>query len=117
MAYRSDAARVLQRRHSTGGSENGQTGSRGGEYLIEPTFSISRSASGLTRKKAHCIESRQGTDAMPSQMSERSDLAEQIARCRRLANAITDQATVQLLLAMAIEYELRLNSISQRPLG
>src|SRR5207249_11915879 len=74
---------------------------------------ISRSASGLTRKKAHCIESRHEDDAMPSQMSERSDLAEQIARCRRLANAITDQATVQLLLAMAIEYELRLDRISQ----
>jgi chorismate mutase len=51
---------------------------------------------------------------MPGQMSERSDLAEQIARCRRLANAITDEATVQLLLAMAIEYELRLDRISQR---
>jgi hypothetical protein len=73
-----------------------------------------KSASGVTRKKAHCIESRHEDDAMPSQMSERSDLAEQIARCRRLANAITDQATVQLLLAMAIEYELRLNRISQR---
>jgi hypothetical protein len=41
-----------------------------------------KSASGVTRKKAHCIESRHEDDAMPSQMSERSDLAEQIARCR-----------------------------------
>ena len=50
---------------------------------------------------------------MPTQMTERSDLAEQVARCRRLAD-INDQATVQKLLAMAGEYELRLDSISQK---
>jgi hypothetical protein len=54
---------------------------------------------------------------MPSQMSEWSDLAEQIARCRRLANGITDQATVQKLLALAVEYQLRLDGISQRHLS
>jgi hypothetical protein len=53
---------------------------------------------------------------MPNQMSERSDLSEQIARCRRLAKDITDQATVQKLLALAVEYQLRLDAISNRPL-
>jgi len=53
---------------------------------------------------------------MPNQMSERSDLLEQIARCRRLANDITDQATIQKLLALAMEYQLRLDETSQRPL-
>jgi hypothetical protein len=51
---------------------------------------------------------------MPSDTNERSDLAEQIARCRRLANSLSDQATVQQLLAMAVEYQLRLDEIGQR---
>src|SRR5438105_8985092 len=85
MAYRADAARVLQRRHSTGGSENGQTGSRGGEYLIEPTFSIKKIGRRSDTKKGTLYRITSGTDAMPSHMSEGSDLAE--PRCRRLANA------------------------------
>jgi hypothetical protein len=51
---------------------------------------------------------------MPSETNERSDLADQIARCRRLADSLTDQATVQQLLAMAVEYQVRLDKISQR---
>ena len=55
------------------------------------------------------------TDAMPGHTSERSDLAEQVARCRRLAKEIADPATVQQLLAMATEYQLLLDGITQRP--
>ena len=42
-------------------------------------------------------------------------VAEQIARRCRLANSMTDQATVQQLLMMTDEYQLRLDKISQRP--
>jgi len=52
---------------------------------------------------------------MPSPDERAKDLAEQIARRCRLANSMTDQATVQQLLMMTDEYQLRLDKISQRP--
>jgi len=51
---------------------------------------------------------------MPSHTSERSELAEQVERCRRLASEITDPGTVQELLTLANEIELRLDNVSQR---
>lgn len=48
---------------------------------------------------------------LPNQISsERADLLVQIARCRRLAKEVHDQPTIQKLLALAAEYEERLNS-------
>jgi hypothetical protein len=48
---------------------------------------------------------------LPNQVSsERADLLVQIARCRRLAKEIHDQPTVEKLLALALEYKLRLNA-------
>jgi hypothetical protein len=48
---------------------------------------------------------------LPNQSSsERADLLVQIERCRRLAHQITDQKTARTLLAMAVEYEQRLDS-------
>jgi hypothetical protein len=48
---------------------------------------------------------------MPNQIDgEHTGLLEQIARCRRLAKEIHDQATVEGLLALAAEYEKRLQS-------
>jgi hypothetical protein len=41
--------------------------------------------------------------------SERSQLAKQVERCRRLANEITDPGTVQELLTLANEIEMRLD--------
>jgi hypothetical protein len=41
---------------------------------------------------------------------ERVDLLVQIARCRRLAKQIVDEATAQQLLALAAGYEEQLNS-------
>jgi hypothetical protein len=47
---------------------------------------------------------------LPNQISnERADLLVQIARCRRLAKEVYDQATVKKLLELAAEYEQRLN--------
>ena len=51
---------------------------------------------------------------MPSHTSERSELAKQVERCRRLANEITDPGTVQELLTLANEIELRLGNVGQR---
>jgi hypothetical protein len=51
---------------------------------------------------------------MPSHTSERSELAKQVERCRRLANEITDPGTVQELLTLANEIELRLVNVRQR---
>ena len=51
---------------------------------------------------------------MPSHTSERSELAEQVERCRRLANEINDPGTVQELLTLANEIELRLGNVCQR---
>jgi hypothetical protein len=47
---------------------------------------------------------------MPNQIEEPAGLLEQIARCRRLAKEVGDQPTVEKLLALAAEYEQRLNS-------
>jgi hypothetical protein len=47
---------------------------------------------------------------MPNQIDEPAGLLEQIARCRRLAKEVHDQATMEKLLALAAEYEQRLNS-------
>ncbi len=48
---------------------------------------------------------------LPNQISgERVDLLVQIARCRRLAKQVVDEATAQQLLALAAEYEQQLNS-------
>jgi hypothetical protein len=47
---------------------------------------------------------------MPNQIDEPAGLLEQIARCRRLAKEVHDQATVQKLLALAAEYEQKLNA-------
>jgi hypothetical protein len=47
---------------------------------------------------------------MPNQINEPSGLLEQIARCRRLAKEVGDQITMEKLLALAAEYEQRLNS-------
>jgi hypothetical protein len=47
---------------------------------------------------------------MPNQIDEPTGLLEQIARCCRLAKEIHDEATVEKLLALAAEYEQRLNS-------
>jgi hypothetical protein len=49
--------------------------------------------------------------ALPNQISgERVGLFVQIARCRRLAKPVVDEATAQQLLAPAAEYEQQLNS-------
>jgi hypothetical protein len=43
---------------------------------------------------------------LPNQISSaRIDLLVKIARCKRLAKEVTDQPTVQRLLALAAEYE------------
>jgi hypothetical protein len=47
---------------------------------------------------------------MPNQIDEPGRLLEQIARCRRLAKEVHDQATVQTLLGLAAEYEQKLNA-------
>jgi len=48
---------------------------------------------------------------LPNQISsERADLLVQIAKCRRLAKEVHDQTTIEKLLALAVEYELRLNN-------
>jgi hypothetical protein len=50
---------------------------------------------------------------LPNQISsERVDLRVQIEKCRRLAGTLTDEQTIQKLLALAAEYELRLNQTS-----
>ena len=46
---------------------------------------------------------------MPNQIDEPAVLREQIERCRRLAREVTDRATADKLLALAVEYEQRLN--------
>ena len=46
----------------------------------------------------------------PNQIDEPAALLEQIARCRRLAKEVYDQATAEKLLALAAEYEQRLSS-------
>jgi hypothetical protein len=47
---------------------------------------------------------------LPNQVSsERADLLVQIAKCRRLAKDVDDQETIKRLLALATEYEQRLN--------
>jgi hypothetical protein len=47
---------------------------------------------------------------MPNQIEgEHTGLLEQIARCRRLAKEVHDQPTAERLLALAAEYEKRLN--------
>jgi hypothetical protein len=51
---------------------------------------------------------------LPNQISsERADLFVQIARCRRLAYQIGDRETTDRLLALAVEYEQRLNAPPQ----
>jgi hypothetical protein len=48
---------------------------------------------------------------LPNQISsERADLLVQIARCGRLAKEVHDRATAEKLLALAAEYEQRLNT-------
>jgi hypothetical protein len=48
---------------------------------------------------------------LPNQISsDRADLLVQIARCRRLAKEVHDQPTVEKLLALAAEYEQRLQT-------
>ena len=64
--------------------------------------------------EAPCSKSGHGSDAMPSHTSERSELAKQVERCRRLANELTDPGTVQELLTLANEIELRLVNVRQR---
>ena len=51
---------------------------------------------------------------MPSHTSERSELAKQVECCRRLANEITDPGTVQELLTLTNEIEVRLVNVRQR---
>jgi hypothetical protein len=52
---------------------------------------------------------------LPNQISsERIDLVVQIEKCRRLARTITDQGTIQNLLALAAEYERQLNQTPHR---
>jgi hypothetical protein len=52
---------------------------------------------------------------LPNQVdSEHAGLLEQIARCRRLAKEVHDQATVEKLLALAAEYEQRLRAVRLR---
>jgi hypothetical protein len=47
---------------------------------------------------------------MPNQIEgEHYGLLQQIARCRRLAKELHDQVTVERLLALAAEYEQKLN--------
>jgi hypothetical protein len=46
---------------------------------------------------------------MPNQIDEPAYLRTQIERCRRLAKEVHDQDTVERLLALAAEYEQRLN--------
>ena len=49
---------------------------------------------------------------MPNQIDgEHSGLLEQIARCRRLAKEVHDQATVDSLLALAAEYEQQVKAL------
>jgi hypothetical protein len=45
---------------------------------------------------------------MPNQIDEPAYLLEQIARCRRLAKGLRDEATVERLLGLAAEYEQRI---------
>jgi hypothetical protein len=53
---------------------------------------------------------RLGMARMPNQIEgEHYGLLQQIARCRRLAKEIHDQVTVERLLALAAEYEQKLN--------
>jgi hypothetical protein len=48
---------------------------------------------------------------LPNQIGrERVDLIVQIARCRRLAQDVTDNLTVERLLALASEYEQQLHT-------
>jgi hypothetical protein len=51
---------------------------------------------------------------MPNQIDEPPGLLEQIARCRRLAKEVHDQATVQMLLSLAAEYEQKLTAQSPK---
>jgi hypothetical protein len=51
---------------------------------------------------------------MPNQIDgEHAGLREQIARCRRLAQEVSDEKTVRRLLALAIEYEQKLSPPAQ----
>jgi hypothetical protein len=65
------------------------------------------SATGPTDLACLCFSAAMAR--MPNQIDgEHTGLLEQIARCRRLAKEIQDQATVERLLALAAEYEKRL---------
>ena len=44
----------------------------------------------------------------PREHDYRGDLAEQVARCRRLADALTDRQTIATLTELAREYEARI---------
>jgi hypothetical protein len=46
----------------------------------------------------------------PNQIDEPAYLLEQIARCRRLAKGLRDEATVERLLGLAAEYEQRMKA-------
>jgi hypothetical protein len=47
---------------------------------------------------------------LPNQInSERADLLFKIAKCRRFAREVSDEETAKRLLALAAEYEHRLN--------
>jgi hypothetical protein len=51
----------------------------------------------------------------PNQIDgEHTGLLEQIARCRRLAKEVPDQRTAETLMALAVEYELRLKAPQQK---
>ena len=47
-------------------------------------------------------------------MTESSDLREQAAKCRRLANASLDPQTIASLTALALEYDARGLVIEER---
>jgi hypothetical protein len=66
-----------------------------------------------TRKEA--LYTTQPMHRLPNQISsERADLLVRIERCRRLASTVTDEVTIQKLLALAAEYELQLNQTQHR---
>jgi hypothetical protein len=55
---------------------------------------------------------------LPNQVdSEHAGLLEQIARCRRLAKQVHDQATSERPLALAAEYEQRFKTRSPGEVG
>ena len=65
---------------------------------------------GYRADKLACAVQCHAMARMPNQIEgEHAGLLEQIARCRRLAREVHDQETTKRLLALAAEYEQKLN--------